>query len=500
MLRSRFCFCWLCVTLVGALAYLMLLAAPPSAHAQAPPAGPVSFINDVAPILRESCFGCHGSKNPRGKLDMTRYESFRKGGTKEDPIVPGKPEESYLIDALQGNGTASRMPPKEAGDPLAKEKIALLERWIKEGAKLDAGIAKDTDLPRELRNRWKPPTPYASYPFAVTINSVAFTPDNLKLVVGGHHELTVWDVASGKLEKRIYTRCRRAMAMVFLPDGKLVVAGGRPGEEGDVRVYDINGGTPKVENGVAVYDGVNDPKVMLKKLLDSDDEVLALAVSADGKKLASGGCDRIVNVWDLSPGVAGAVLAQSFENHADWVFGVAFSPDGNTLLTCSRDKTAKVWDLVKKESLFTFPEHQNSVNGVAFKADGKLAFSVGDDNQLRAWNTTGDQGGKQVRAQGGHGKAVLKLVTHPKQPLQVTASADMTVRIWNADSGAALRTLSGHTDHVFSVAISPDANLVASGAWNGEVKIWKVADGTVLKAFNASPGLVVAAPPAPPKK
>ncbi len=497
MLRSRVCFCWLCVTVGVAVAAALFLAAPPSAHAQAP----VSFINDIAPILKENCFGCHGAKNPKGKLDMTRYESLRKGGTKDDPIMPGKPEDSYMIDAVRGNGGAAIMPPKEAGERLGKDKIALLERWIKEGAKLDTGIAKETDLPRELRARWKPPAPPATYPYAVTVTALAFTPDNKHIVVGGHHELTVWDVPTAKLEKRIHTRCRRAMAMVFLPDGKLVVAGSRPGEEGDVRVYDINGGTPKMVNGVAVLDGINDPKVMLKKLLESDDEVLALAVSADGKQLAAGGCDRIVNVWDLSAGIAAAKLTQSFENHADWVFGVAFSPDGKTLLTCSRDKTAKVWDLIKKESVATFPDHQQSVNGVAFKLDGKAGFSVGDDAQLRTFNTSGDQAGKAIRASGGHAKPVLKLAAHAKLPLLATASADMTVRLWNPDSGAALKTLTGHTDHVFAVAISPDGTLVASGAaLTGEVKIWKVADGTVVKAFNASPGMVAAAPPAPPKK
>ncbi len=74
------------------------------------------------------------------------------------------------------------------------------------------------------------------------------------------------------------------------------------------------------------------------------------------------------------------------------------------------------------------------------------------------------------------------------------------MRVWNADNGAAVRTLAGHTDYVYAVAVSPDGNLVASGTFNGEVKIWKLADGTVLKAFNASPGLPVAAQPVPPKK
>jgi WD40 repeat protein len=295
--------------------------------------------------------------------------------------------------------------------------------------------------------------------------------------------LLVWDVDSAKLEKRIRTRARRAMALVFLPDGKLAVAGGRPGEEGDVRIYDINAGTPKVENGIAYIDGVNDKTAMVKQLLDADDEVLCLALSADGKKLASGGCDRLVNVWDLSNGVAAAKLEQTIENHADWVFGVAFAPDGKHLLTSGRDKTAKVWDLAAKESVLTFPDHQNTVYAVAAGKDGKIAYSVGEDGQLRTWNATGE--GKQVRASGGHGRAVLKLVRHPKQPLLVTCSADQTIRIWNADNGAAVRTLSGHTDYIFAVAVSPDGNRIASGSFNGEIKVWKLADGTLVKAFTA---------------
>ncbi len=455
MPRAHFCFCVLCTALGLAAALGLLFLTPQYAAAGETPApkGPVSFVNDVAPILKENCFACHDAKKRKGKLDMSTYEALRKGGEKDDPIVPGKPDESLIIDLLTAKDK-SRMPPREAGDALPKEKVAVIEQWIKEGAKLDAGLTPKSDLLRELRVRWKPPTPPAVYRYPVSITALAFTPDNQKLVVGGYHELTVWDVAAAKLEKRVYTRAERTYALAFLPDGKLAAAGGRPGQEGDVRVYDLNGGTPKVENGVAVLDGVNDPKVMLKEMLETDDAVLCLAVSPDGNRLASGGCDRMVNVWDLSNRYAGARLEQSIENHADWVFGVVFSPDGKHLLTASRDKTAKVWDLAAKESVLTFPDHQNPVYAVAVKPDGKVGVSVGEDNQVRFWNATGD--GKQVRAAGGHGKAV--------------------------------RTLSGHTDWVYALALSPDGNLVASGSWNGEVRVWKLADGSVVKAFNASPG------------
>ena len=438
MLRSRTCFCVVCAVVAAALAFALVSLTPTRVDAQpaakAPAAGkPVSFINDVAPILKESCFGCHGAKNPKGKLDMTRYESLRRGGTKDDPIAEGKPEDSYLIDVLTATDK-KRMPPLESGDPLPKAKIDLITRWIKEGAKLDAGLKKEADLLRELRLRWTPPATLAVYPYAVTVTALAFTPDSKKLVVSGHHELNVFDFTTGKLEKRIRTRARRAMAMVFLPDGKLAVAGGRPGEEGDVRIYNLNGGKPKVEGDVVYLDGVNDPGVMVKQLLDADDEVQCLALSADGKKLASGGCDRMVHVWDLSAGYDKAKEAAPIENHADWVFGVAFSPDGKLLYTCSSDKTAKVWDLTAKESVLTFPDHQNKVYGVAVKMDGKAGYSVGEDNQLRMWNSSGDKAGKAIRNVGAHGKVVLKLTAVPNKPLLVTCSAEGTLKVWNADT------------------------------------------------------------------
>jgi WD40 repeat protein len=469
------------------------------ATAQTPTNKPVSFINDVAPILKENCFACHDSKKRKGKLEMTTYESLRKGGDKDDPVMPGKPEASLMYQFVSATNN-SRMPPKDSGDGLPKEKIAVIGQWIQEGAKLDAGLDPKADLLRELRLRWKPPAPPAVYPYPVTITVLAFTPDNKKLVVGGFHELTFWDIDQAKLEKRVSTRAERAYGLVFLPDGMLAVAGGRPGEEGDVRIYNLNAPSNKAQGGIAILDGVNDKTVMIRELMETDDSVLCLTSSADGKKLAAGGCDRLVRVWERdSPagslaGAAGFKLGQTIENHADWVFGVAFAPDGKHLMTASRDKTAKVWDLATKESVLTFPDHQNTVYSVAVKADAKVGYSVGEDNQLRTWNTQGE--GKQIRATGGHAKPIFKVILHPKQPLLMTCSADNTVRIWNADNGAEVRNLSGHTDWVYALALSPDGNLLASGSWNGEVKIWKVADGSLVKSFNGSPGLQTASMPA----
>jgi WD40 repeat protein len=481
--------CILCGILSAVAAWLVLSA--PAAIAQEKP---VSFINDVAPILKENCFACHDAKKRSGKYDMTTFEKLMVGGAGGEGITAGKHKDSELFTLITSE-KERRMPPRKDNlSPVPKAQADVIMKWIDQGAKLDAGIDPKADLVKELRVRWKSPPPPAKYPYPTIINALTFTPDGKQLVVGGHHELTVWDVAATKLQKRVYTRAERAYAMNFLPDGKLAVAGGRPGQEGDVRIFDITA-TGKTDGDVQVLDGVNDPKVMLKQLLDTDDSVLCLAVSADGKHIAAGGCDRTVRVWEYSSGK----LEQSIENHADWVLGVAFSPDNKLLLSCSRDKTAKVWDLAAKESVLTFPEHQAPVFGVGVKADSKAGYSVGTDKQVREWNTTGE--GKQIKVLGGHGDDILKLVQHPKLPVMVTASADKTVKVWNSETGANTATLTGLNDHVFAAAISPDGKQVAAGGYDGEVKVWTIPDGKVGKSFNASPGYVPPTPPMPePKK
>ena len=334
------------------------------------------------------------------------------------------------------------MPPRDKGEAVPKDKAAVIAQWIKEGAKLDAGLDAKADITKELRVRWKPPAPPKVYPFPAIVNALAFTPDGKQLVVGGHHELTVWEIDSGKLVKRIYTRAERAYAMSFLPDGKLVVAGGRPGQEGDVRVYDL-AAKGKTEDGIEILDGVNDKTVLVKHLFDVEDSVLCLAISADGKTLVAGGCDRAVRVFDLSDGLDKAKLAQTVENHADWVLGCTLTADGKYLVTAGRDKTAKVWDLKAKESVVTFPEHQNIVYGVAVKADGSAGFSVGADKNIRTWKPNGE--GKQVKAVGGHGDEVFKIVASPKQ----ADARDLQRR----QDGAALGPRQAHRDQD---ALRPD--------------------------------------------
>ena len=488
MPRPRACLCVVCAVLGGALALVLLAASGAAQAADAPAGKPVSFIADVAPILKESCFACHDSKKRSGKLDMTTFAKLLAGGVHEETVTPGDPDASELC-SLCASDQNRRMPPRDKGEALPRDKVAVLRRWVAEGAKLDAGIDPQADLLKELRVRWQPPAPPESYRFPVVVNALAFAPDGERLVVGGHHELTVWEAATGKLLARLRTRAERAHALAFLPDGLLVVAGGRPGQEGDVSVYSLAGAVQA--GGVARLDGVGDPNVLVGHVFDTDDSVLCLAVSADGKKLAAGGCDRAVRVWDIAAGVRAAKLEQVVESHSDWVMDVAFSPDGTQLATAGRDKTAKVWDLAARESVVTFPEHQQPVMGVTLSADGKTGFSAGADKAVRSWKTNGE--GKQLKHLGNHSDDIYRLAANPARTMLVTCSADKSVKLWDADKGGNSKTFTGLADHVYAVAIRADGKRVAAAGYDGEVRVWNADDGKQVAAFNASPGYKPAA-------
>jgi mono/diheme cytochrome c family protein len=104
-------------------------------------AGGLTFSQDIAPILVANCGGCHskdGAGLRRGKLDLTSFETLQKGRPDHKVIVPGKPEESHLVLRIKGEEEPKM--PQGANNALSADAIAKITRWVKEGAKLDAGV------------------------------------------------------------------------------------------------------------------------------------------------------------------------------------------------------------------------------------------------------------------------------------------------------------------------------------------------------------------------
>jgi WD40 repeat protein len=425
---------------------------------------PVSFMRDVAPIMVENCIACHNPRKSESKYVMTTFAQLAKGGQQGEDITlePGEPNESRLVELIRLDGNP-RMPFKQ--DPLPKEKVAIVERWVAEGAKYD-GNSPGEDWTILLRKTQQVTIP-AEYPVTVPITALEFSRDGSAIAASGYHEITFWKTADGSLDRRLTGLAERTYDIAYSPDGKwLATASGDPGVYGVAKLWLVEPG------------GGGKP---VRDLAETQDVVFAVAFSPDSKKVATAGADRTIRVFEVETGK----LLTQIEDHADWIFGIAFSPDGKRLASASRDKTCKVFDLEKKESLVTFPGHAQPVYTISFLPDGKGVSTGGEDNRVRTWNPDND--GKSIREISGFGGTVFKLRYSPDGKNLLAAAGDKTVQIFDT-KGSRLRKLDGHNDWIYALAVSSDSKTVASGSWDGEVKLWNLADGKLLKTIIAAPG------------
>src|SRR6266498_2938737 len=124
---------------------------PPSNHK-------IDFAKEIKPIFEASCIKCHGRGRTKGDLSIESRDTLLKGGESGPAIVPGKSEESRVIELVAGLDADSVMPQK--GRRLTPEQIGLLRAWIDQGASWDAGISFAKPPPANLFPR-KPELPAA---------------------------------------------------------------------------------------------------------------------------------------------------------------------------------------------------------------------------------------------------------------------------------------------------------------------------------------------------
>lgn len=114
-------------------------AATPSAAAApvAPGPGEVSFAFEIAPLLLRNCVGCHDDDGPEARLSMTTFARLASGGRSGAPFVAGRSADSLLVRKIRGASgiEGQRMP--IGRPPLSADAIALVEKWIDQGARLD---------------------------------------------------------------------------------------------------------------------------------------------------------------------------------------------------------------------------------------------------------------------------------------------------------------------------------------------------------------------------
>jgi WD40 repeat protein len=218
--------------------------------------------------------------------------------------------------------------------------------------------------------------------------------------------------------------------------------------------------------------------------------VSAVAISPDGRTLASGGPDKSVKLWDL---VSGRLVA-TLSGHTDWVNSVAFSPDGRLLATGCADDVVKLWNVAARREIATWGRHQPpgalaDPRGadLAFSPDGKMLATGGGDGRVNLWDLVTR---RSLARLSGHQSGIVSLAFCPDGKTLATSSWDATVRLWDVRSKRQLGVLTGHTGSVWSVAFSPDGKTLCTGDYGGAIKLWEVATQRVTARIQGHRGTV----------
>lgn len=308
------------------------------------------------------------------------------------------------------------------------------------------------------------------------LDAVAVSPDGRWAATGGRDALIrLWDMDAGT-RAPVLTLAgheERITGLVFIPDDEVSAAApllASAGADFTVRAWDI----------AALLDDPDSETAPLYTLDHHTEVIMGLAISPDGRVLASGGRDGLIWLGDPRTGDTFAMLDQ----FGSPVWALAFHPltdDGTlTLVSGGDDGSVWLWGLGEALSLRRWQAHTTPVMSLAFSADGQRLAAGSMDGLVRVWPYTeaGDMPDSQLLT--GHLAPVTGLGYSPAGEMLISASLDGTVRAWDAISGAE-RALEAGNNLPLTALAARDAHLLTVGT-EGMLTIWTLNEAPIIAA------------------
>lgn len=220
--------------------------------------------------------------------------------------------------------------------------------------------------------------------------------------------------------------------------------------------------------------GQSDWPAKQKVLLGHTDSINCIAISPDGRYIASGSRDMSVLVWDAE---TGRVVAGPFEEHNSPVGSVAFSQDSRSITSAS-ESHIHIWNIETGE-MISLPVISDGdwfiCESMALSPDDRLIACASASMNIRLWDTE-----KDVISSWSVKGYIQSLAFSPDGKF-ISGSTGALVRLWDTESrGSSVMVLKGHKGDVNSVAFSPDGKYVASGSNDHTIILWSIEIGDIL--------------------
>ncbi|MBO3753008.1 WD40 repeat domain-containing protein [Streptosporangiaceae bacterium NEAU-GS5] len=200
------------------------------------------------------------------------------------------------------------------------------------------------------------------------------------------------------------------------------------------------------------------------RLAGHREDVYGVAISPDGSRIASGGRDNTVRLWNTA---TRSQIGKPLRGHDQPVSIVVFSPSGKLLASGGTDGTVHLWDAFSGRALGKHDFGAQQVKAVGFVSNDLLAVGYRNTIELRDPHTW-------------HVRRTLRRATGNVIDLTVfehrlaAACDDGSVALWNLDQhqDTPVHRQVGHSDAVASVAFSTDGRLLVSGGQDGQLRLW----------------------------